>query len=85
MDKNTNFPVLRANCDNAYIINITACSLYFIKYISIDYAGGIYGLLATIALLCLLYILITLRYHSDKLRLIFSALDTIHREDKAVS
>lgn len=67
------------------IINIAACGLYFIKYISTDYAGAIYGFLASTVLLCLLYILITLNYHSKELRDIFMALDVIHRKGKTYS
>lgn len=68
-----------------HIINIAACGLYFIKYISTDYAGAIYGFLASTVLLCLLYILITLNYHSKELRDIFMALDVIHRKGKTHS
>lgn len=61
-----------------HVINIAACSLYFIKYISIDYDGAIYAFLAATVLCCLLYILINLRYHSEKLRFIFSTLHEIY-------
>lgn len=64
------------------IINITATSLYFIKYISTDYDGAIYGLLAATVLTAMLYILITLRYHSKKLLAIFSTLDDMYKECK---
>lgn len=60
------------------ILNIAACSLYFIKYISTDYDGAIYGLLATTALTCLLYILVTLRFHREEIRKVFSTLQAIH-------
>lgn len=65
-----------------HIINITATSLYFIKYISTDYDGAIYGLLAATVLSAMLYILITLRYHSEELLSIFSTLDEIYEECK---
>lgn len=61
------------------LINIVVCGLYFIKYISIDYDGGIYAILAVTVLLCLLYVLFSLRYHSKKLRTIFETLDEINR------
>ena len=64
-------------------INITATSLYFIKFVSIDYDGAIYGLLAATVLSAMLYILITLRFHSKQLRSIFSKLDAIYKERKS--
>lgn len=66
-----------------HLINITACSLY-LKYISIDYDGAIYAFLASIVLLCLLHILINLRYHAEKLRMIFSMLHAIHKNGTTV-
>ena len=66
-----------------HVINIAACSLYFIKYISIDYDGAIYAFLAATVLCCLLYILINLRYHSAKLRFIFSTLHEIRNNGTA--
>lgn len=64
------------------VINITATSLYFIKFVSTDYDGAIYGLLAATVLTAMLYILITLRYHSKQLRSIFSTIDVIYKECK---
>lgn len=65
-----------------HIINIIVSSLYFFYYISVDYDGGIYGFLAATVLICLLFILINLRYHSVKFRMIFSTLKTIQRNGK---
>lgn len=64
------------------IINITATGLYFIRNVSTDYDGAIYGLLAATVLSAMLYILITLKYHSKELRSIFSILNTIYKECK---
>lgn len=67
-----------------HIINSIATSLYFIRYISIDYDGAIYGLLAATVLICLIYILVNLRYHYDKLLSVFSTLDAIYRKCKII-
>lgn len=67
-----------------HLINIAACALYFIKYLSTDYDGAIYGFLAATVLMCLLYILIELRYHSHKLREIFATLRSIHKRGNSV-
>lgn len=61
-------------------VNTVVCSLYFVKYISIDYEGAIYGFLAGSCLVCLLYVLISLRSHSKKLRQIFEKLDEINQQ-----
>lgn len=63
-------------------INTTTTSIYVIKYMSVDYSGAIYGLLATTAVSCQLFILLSLRYHSKKLRTIFSTLNDINDECK---
>lgn len=63
-------------------INTTATTLYFVLYVSTDYDGAIYGLLAATVLISMIYMLITLRIHSKKLRSIFSTLDVIYRECK---
>lgn len=68
-----------------YFLNIIACGLYFIKYISTDYDNGIYALLAVVVLVTLLYILIDLRYHSLKLRQIFETLYAIYERGKISS
>lgn len=67
-----------------HIINITATSLFFIKFITIDYNGALYGLLAATVLICMLYILVTLRYHRNQMRAIFSTLDSIYQNSKAL-
>lgn len=64
------------------LINTVVCSLYFFKYITIDYDGGIYAFLASTVLLCLLYVLIILRHHSGKLRKIFVTLNEINHGSK---
>lgn len=64
------------------IINTAACSLYVVKYMSIDYNGAIYGLLATTVLICLEYTLIALRFHYKKLRTIFSTLHAAYQKCK---
>lgn len=64
------------------MINFTANSLYFVKYVSTDYDEAIYGLLSATSVFAMFYILVTLRYHSEKLRSIFSTLDIIYKERK---
>lgn len=63
-----------------HIINITATSLYFLLYMSIDYNGGIYGLLAATVLSCNLHTLVTLRLHSKEIRMVFSTFRTLRQK-----
>lgn len=65
-----------------YSINFVASSLYFIKYISVDYDGAIYAFLEATVLLSLLYTLANLRYHSKKLRKIFETIYAIHKKSE---
>lgn len=65
-----------------HFVNIVACGLYVIKYMSIDYNGAVYGLLATTVLICSEFTLIALRYHYKKLRTIFSTLDSAYQKCK---
>lgn len=67
-----------------HLINIAACGLYVVKYVSSDYNGAIYGLLATTVLICSEYTLIVLRYHYKKLRTIFATLNAIYQECKYI-
>lgn len=67
------------------ILNSTATSLYFIKYVSTDYEGAIYGLLAATVLICQVFILINLRFHSEQLRTIFTTIYEINHECKTTS
>lgn len=66
-----------------HTINTTATLLYFILYMSVDYNGGIYGLLSVTVLICNLHTLITLRLHSNEMKTVFSTLRTIRRESKS--
>lgn len=63
-------------------INSTTTSLFFIKYISTDYEGAIYALLAATVLICQLFILFNLRLYSEQMKTIFSILSEINEKCK---
>lgn len=63
-------------------INLIATTIFFLKYVSTDYAGSIYGFLASTALVCTLYTFFTLRYKNGALASIFSTLEDIYSECK---
>lgn len=65
-----------------HIINSILSGLYFIMYVTVDYDGGLYALLSATVLICNLHTLGTLRYNSDKMRMIFLTLKSIYRESK---
>lgn len=67
-----------------HTINIAAYGSYFVKFISIDYNGAVYGLLATTDIICSEYTLIALRYHYKKLRTIFAMLNATYQKCKYI-
>lgn len=66
-----------------HIINTVLSGLYFVKFVSSDYNGAMYGFLSATVLICNLHTLITLRLHSKEMRKIFSTLKSVHRESEA--
>lgn len=58
-------------------INSTTTTLYFVTFMSTDYEGAIYALLAATAVISQLFILINLRIYSERLRMIFSVVSEI--------
>lgn len=65
-----------------HLINILLSGLYFVKNLTNEFDGGFNVLLSATALVCNLHTLGTLRYKSEKIRMIFTILKTINRESK---
>lgn len=65
-----------------HFINTVISGLYFVKFVSSDYDGAMYGFLSATVLICNLHSLITLRLHSMEMRKIFSTLKSVHRESE---
>lgn len=66
-----------------HLLNAYATTHYFLKYISVDYQGGLYALLAATVLYCGAYMLITLHAYRYVIQNSFATIEAIQRQSKS--
>lgn len=60
-----------------HLLNLCPTSLYFIKYVSVDYEGGIFALMETTVVFCNVWTLMSSFWSRDKIRDTFATFESI--------